>query len=101
LEEACVNTDEPNFDIWQWWRKNSEFYPTLGKMARDFLAVQVSNIASESVFSATGRLSDDTCSLMSEETIKVLLCSKDWFGPKKDVFDLNKFGQFMRRLILN
>jgi hAT family C-terminal dimerisation region len=59
LEEPCVDIDEPNIDILQWWRKNSEFYPTLGKMARDFLTVQVSNVASESSFSAAGRLSND------------------------------------------
>jgi hAT family C-terminal dimerisation region len=81
--------------------KNSEFYPTLGKMTRDFLAVQVSNVASESAFSAASRLSDDMRSSMSEETIEALLCSKDWFGPKEDVFDLNKFFPFMRKPILD
>jgi hAT family C-terminal dimerisation region/Domain of unknown function (DUF4413) len=76
LEEPCMNIDEPNFNILQWWRKNSEICLILEKIARDFLAVQVSNIASETAFSVTDCLSDDIHNLMSEETIEALFCSK-------------------------
>lgn len=34
--------EDENFSILQWWKRNSELYPTLAKMARDFLAVPVS-----------------------------------------------------------
>jgi hypothetical protein len=36
LEEALVESDEENFDVLQWWKRNSDLYPTLAKMARDF-----------------------------------------------------------------
>ncbi|CAN0880525.1 Putative AC9 transposase [Linum grandiflorum] len=47
-----------DFDILLWWRINSPKYPTLGDIARDFLAVPITPIASESAFSAGGRLLD-------------------------------------------
>ena len=64
-------------------------------MARDFLAVPVSTVASESAFSAAGRLTDHLRSSMNAETIEALVCTKDWFGSV-DGFDLDKFRPFMR-----
>jgi hAT family C-terminal dimerisation region/Domain of unknown function (DUF4413) len=95
LEKELVSFHEENFDILQWWKRNSESYPTLAKMARDFLPVQVSSVASESAFSAAGRLTDHLRSSMSAETIEALVCSKDWFGPDEGNFDLDYFRQFM------
>ena len=95
LEEALVELDEENFDILQWWKRNSDLYPTLAKMARDFLAVQVSTVASESAFSAAGRLTDHLRNSMTAETIEALVCSKDWFGSIDGGFDLNQFRPFM------
>ena len=97
LEEALVlESDEENFDILQWWKRNSDLYPTLAKMARDFLAVQVSTVASESAFSAAGRLTDHLRSSMTAETIEALICSKDWFASIDGSFNLDQFRPFMR-----
>jgi len=97
LEKELVSFHEKNFDILQWWKRNSESYPTLAKMARDFLAVQVSSVASESAFSAAGRLTDHLRSSMSAETLEALICSKDWFGPDEGNFNLDYFRQFMSK----
>ncbi|TXG68882.1 hypothetical protein EZV62_003817 [Acer yangbiense] len=35
-----------NFDILEWWRVNSQYFPTLARMARDFLAIQISGLSS-------------------------------------------------------
>ncbi|KAJ1693060.1 hypothetical protein LUZ63_009758 [Rhynchospora breviuscula] len=97
MQEKLVDTDEENFDILQFWKKNSGLYPTLAEMARDFLAVQASSVASESAFSAAGRLTDHLRTSMSSETIEALVCAKDWFGPNDEVFDLNKYLPLIKR----
>ncbi|TXG68880.1 hypothetical protein EZV62_003815 [Acer yangbiense] len=35
-----------DFDILEWWRVNSQYFPTLARMARDFLAIQISGLSS-------------------------------------------------------
>ncbi|KAK0595908.1 hypothetical protein LWI29_010991 [Acer saccharum] len=34
-----------DFDILKWWRVNAQDFPTLARMARDFLAVQISSLS--------------------------------------------------------
>ncbi|KAJ4732837.1 Zinc finger BED domain-containing protein DAYSLEEPER [Rhynchospora pubera] len=97
LQEKPIDTDEENFDILQYWKQNCGLYPTLAKMARDFLSVQASSVASESAFSTAGRLTDHLRTSMNSETIECLVCSKDWFGPKEEAFDLNKYLPLIRR----
>jgi len=45
-----------NFNVLAWWKKNSDAYPILSLMARDFLSIPVSTVSSESAFSAAGRI---------------------------------------------
>jgi hypothetical protein len=58
LEEALVREDE-NFDILSWWKTNSDKYPVLSLMARDFLAIPLSTVSSESAFSLSGSILGD------------------------------------------
>nr|GEU37124.1 zinc finger BED domain-containing protein RICESLEEPER 2 [Tanacetum cinerariifolium] len=44
------------FDILQWWKVNGPRFPTVARMARDILAIQISTVASESAFSTGGRV---------------------------------------------
>ena len=53
-------------------------YPVLAKIARDLLAVQVSTVASESAFSAGGRVVDPFRSCLDPEMVQALICMKDW-----------------------
>ncbi|KAF7839838.1 putative AC transposase [Senna tora] len=46
----------PDFDILNWWKINGITYPTLQAIARDFLAIPVSTVASESAFSTSERV---------------------------------------------
>ena len=47
-----------NFNILNWWKINSAKYPIISIMARDILAILVSTIAFESVFSTGGKVHD-------------------------------------------
>jgi hypothetical protein len=46
------------FDILSWWKTHQDVYPVLSLLARDVLAIQVFTVASESAFSAGGRVID-------------------------------------------
>ncbi|CAO2190018.1 unnamed protein product [Urochloa humidicola] len=47
-------------------------------MARDFLAIPVSTVSSESAFSAAGRILGKDRTSLSPETLEALICAKDW-----------------------
>ena len=42
--------------FWHGGKKNTDAYPILALMARDFLAIPVSTVSSESAFSCAGRI---------------------------------------------
>ncbi|CAD6226192.1 unnamed protein product [Miscanthus lutarioriparius] len=67
-----------NFNVLAWWKKNSDAYPFMSLMARDFLSILVSTVSSESTFSAAGRILGKNRTSLSPETLEALVCSKDW-----------------------
>jgi hypothetical protein len=77
LEEQLVREDE-NFEISTWWKTNSNKYPVLSAMARDFSAIPVSIVSSKSAFNLSGRILGDNRSSMTPQTLEALVCSKDW-----------------------
>uniref|UniRef100_A0ACD6A1T1 Uncharacterized protein n=1 Tax=Avena sativa TaxID=4498 RepID=A0ACD6A1T1_AVESA len=84
LEEACED-DTDEFDVLAWWKRRAEKFPILSSMARDFLAIPLSTVASESAFSCGGRIFGDTRSSLTPDMLQALVCAKDWlFIPKDD-----------------
>ena len=77
LEDEHVRDDE-NFEILSWWKTNKDKYPVLSTMARDFLAIPLSIVSSESAFSLSDRILSDNRSSMTPETLEALVCVKDW-----------------------
>jgi len=61
-----------------WWKFNGLKYCILSKMVRDILVVPITTVASESSFSAGGRVSDPHRASLSTETIQMLLYGSDW-----------------------
>lgn len=66
------------YDVLSYWRLNSAKYPVLFLVARDVLAMQVSSVASESVFSTSGRVLDPSRSCLTHYMIEVLMCTEQW-----------------------
>ncbi|GJZ90668.1 zinc finger BED domain-containing protein RICESLEEPER 2 [Tanacetum coccineum] len=59
LKEPILELDdEKDFDILSWWKLNSPRFLIVLKMAKDILSFQISIVASESVFSTSGRVLD-------------------------------------------
>nr|GEX10673.1 hypothetical protein [Tanacetum cinerariifolium] len=63
---------------------NSLIFPILSSMARDLLAILVSTVAFESVFSTSGRVLDTFRSSLSDKSIESLICTQDWLRNDKD-----------------
>uniref|UniRef100_A0A453C2R3 HAT C-terminal dimerisation domain-containing protein n=1 Tax=Aegilops tauschii subsp. strangulata TaxID=200361 RepID=A0A453C2R3_AEGTS len=83
LEEASEE-DGADFDVLGWWKRHAEKFPILASMARDFLAIPLSTVASESAFSCGKRILGDKRSSLNPDMLEVLVCAKDWlFKPKK------------------
>ncbi|KAJ1260875.1 hypothetical protein BS78_10G265500 [Paspalum vaginatum] len=73
------------FDILAYWKINTDKYPVLSEIARDMMAIQVSTVASESAFSAAGRVIDPYHIRLDAEMVQALICSKDWsHAARKD-----------------
>uniref|UniRef100_A0ACD5Z4H5 Uncharacterized protein n=1 Tax=Avena sativa TaxID=4498 RepID=A0ACD5Z4H5_AVESA len=72
-----------NFNILSWWKDNQVDYHILPKLARDTLSIQMSTVASESAFSAGGRVVDPFHTRLDSETVQALICSKDWIAASK------------------
>lgn len=71
------------FEILSWWKTHQEVYPILAVLARDVLAIQASTIASESAFSAGGRVIDPFRSRLEPEMVEALVCAKDWVAASR------------------
>ncbi|GJV51104.1 zinc finger BED domain-containing protein RICESLEEPER 2-like protein [Tanacetum coccineum] len=100
--EICEPFDKSvRFDILQWWKVNSQRFPILSLMARDVLAIPISTVASESVFSTSGRVLDSYRSSLGDKTIECLVCTQDWLriglNPQKDE-DLDTIAQIEKAL---
>jgi hypothetical protein len=80
-----VSPNITSFSALDWWRNNSMKYRILSKMAANILAIPISTVASESTFSAGGRVIDEFRSRLSEESVEALICGGDWFRHKYNV----------------
>ncbi|KAL6521350.1 hypothetical protein OROGR_017919 [Orobanche gracilis] len=83
VEPPLMVPKSQNFDILSWWKAHQHVYPVLSRLARDMLAMQVSTVASESAFSAGGRVIDPFRSRLDPEIVEALVCTKDWLGASK------------------
>ncbi|BFG20774.1 hypothetical protein CerSpe_070480 [Prunus speciosa] len=70
--------DDNQFSLLGWWKNNKSLYPIVSLMARDLLTIPASTVASESCFSAGGRVVSEKRASLSPSTIEALICLKDW-----------------------
>ena len=73
-----IELQKEQFDILMWWKAHETTYPVLSAMARDLLTPPASTVASESAFSAGGRVLDDRRSRLSPQLVECIMCMKDW-----------------------
>lgn len=81
FEEGVVvwNDEEgAEFDAILWWKSNNLKFRILSKMACDVLSIPITTVASESAFSAGGRVIDPHRASLGVDTVQLLLCTEDW-----------------------
>jgi len=77
LEEPTLPRTQ-ELDIISWWQFVGIKYPTLRKIARDIMAIPVTTVASESVFSTSGRVICPHRSKLAPKTVEGLMCMQAW-----------------------
>jgi hypothetical protein len=77
LEEPLLPRTQ-ELDIIQWWQHAGLKYPTLRKIARDVLAIPVTTVASESVFSTSGKIISPHRSRLAPSMVEALMCMQAW-----------------------
>ncbi|VVA41406.1 Hypothetical predicted protein [Prunus dulcis] len=76
--EFMTEEERNNFNILDWWKAHKKNFPVLSIMARDVLTTPVSTVASESAFSAGGRVLDEKRTRLTPQICEALMCLKDW-----------------------
>lgn len=79
LEENkyCCDDVSTNLDVLAWWKSKRLRFPILLRMTSVIFSIPIITVASESTFSAGGRIIDDRRTSMIVETVKVLFCGND------------------------
>ena len=77
MEEPTLPDSDEEFDILVWWKANGLKYPILQMIARDFLAILISTVASECSFSTCGRFLTPHRSILQPDTLEALICVQD------------------------
>ncbi|GAU33852.1 hypothetical protein TSUD_393600 [Trifolium subterraneum] len=91
-------TQNPDFDILNWWKVNSTKYPTLGLIARDILAMPISTVASESAFSTGGRVLSCYRSSLTPHTVEALICAQNWLRSSPLTVDIEEHLEDLEKL---
>lgn len=71
-----------------YWKFKEKTYPVLAAMARDYLAVPATSCSSERLFSAAGNVISEKRSRLNADTLRALLCLKNWY--QSGLFSINK-----------
>ena len=79
LNQSLENMEikDGNEDLLGWWCRRSDAFPTLSKMVRDVLAIQVSSVASEAVFSAAMFQIGDNRHSLAEDSLETTVLFRD------------------------
>jgi hypothetical protein len=57
---------------------NESIFPMWARLAHDVLAIPISSVASEFVFSTGGRVLDDFRTSLTPFMLEAIICTQDW-----------------------
>ena len=66
------NTDKHGNPIDDWWKANEDRFPKMSKLARKYLCIPATSVASERVFSTSGNIVNAKRSKMMSEYVDIL-----------------------------
>jgi len=77
LAAPCEELDDQTSTV-QWWARNTRIYPTLSRMAMDYLSIPATSVDVECMFSKGRRLLSYERNRMSGRTIHMQMCVGEW-----------------------
>lgn len=83
--ELYFNSNPPGDEIvpLEWWKNHAMEYPTLSKMAQDYLAIMPTSVPCEQFFSIAGNQISQTRNRIDANTARACLCLKSWLEQEK------------------
>jgi hypothetical protein len=78
LHEPKYLEKNTTFDILSFWKGNEIRYREVAVMAHDILIIHISIVASEFIFSISGRVIDQYRSSLKPDIVEALVCTRDW-----------------------
>jgi hypothetical protein len=69
---------DSDVDVLEWWKQNSNMYPCLARIARDYLAIPATSVPAERAFSGGADLVTDKRGSLGEDTIQACMCLGSW-----------------------
>ncbi|KAK3255986.1 hypothetical protein CYMTET_34858 [Cymbomonas tetramitiformis] len=70
VKYLALPLERADCDLQEWWKTHKFRFPSLAKMAREFLAVPASTAGVERIFSAAGQMHSDLRKSTKEETLQ-------------------------------
>ncbi|KAK1376156.1 hypothetical protein POM88_032349 [Heracleum sosnowskyi] len=89
---------QQSFNILEFWKSQAPYYPIMAAMARDFLTVQASTVASESAFSFSGRVLNERRSSLSPQSLEVCICYKDHLDAERRQQDTESIEESLEEI---
>ncbi|CAB5386899.1 unnamed protein product [Rhizophagus irregularis] len=80
LDYYLASLNEEETDPLLWWQARAKEFPILSEMARDYLTIQATSVASEQIFSIAGHTITKTRNKLLPETARASLCMKSWIS---------------------
>ncbi len=88
--DSYLNTsNDINTDPLLWWKEHQVEYPTLSLIAKDYLCIQATSVASEQAFSIAGNTITPTRNKLDSETTRSTLCLKSWIENEMGISNIN------------
>ncbi|CAG8743306.1 15304_t:CDS:2 [Rhizophagus irregularis] len=79
LNSYFNSTPEPGtINVLEWWKSHKSNYPTLVKMARNYLAIPATSAPVERLFSESGNLITPERNRLRSDIIHAIMCLKSW-----------------------
>lgn len=91
VQYLAEKAEDRKVDPVQWWKLNGHRFPTLARMAQDYLAVPASSVPSEQIFSQAGDIITKKRNRMLDTSCSSLLLIKSWMKqPEIELWELEK-----------